>query len=175
MAEMIATRLCVVHAVFEKAMEVSSTLEPDWKDEVMKVKASLEYLKLSVQAQKRWLLSYKYRKDIAMNLVFNLVTQQDSATTTVIARETKADSSSMKTIAALTMVFLPGTFMSSVFSMGWVTRASWHLYVGITLPLTGFVIFIWWLWTTKKIVRPAKENFIGSRRNGMSVPGENTV
>lgn len=34
---------------------------------------SLSYIKQSLNSQKRWLLSYKSRKDIAMNLVFNLV------------------------------------------------------------------------------------------------------
>jgi Mg2+ and Co2+ transporter CorA len=88
--------------------------------------------------------------------VFNLVTQQDSATTTLIARETKADSSSMKTIAALTMVFLPGTFMSSVFGLKFVGDAQWWLYVAITLPLTVVVVIIWWFWTTYPVSRWVK-------------------
>jgi hypothetical protein len=45
------------------------------------------------------------------------VTQQDAATSTTIAREAREDGTSMKIIAALTMVFLPGTFLSSVFGM----------------------------------------------------------
>lgn len=46
--------------------------------------------------------------------VFNLVTQQDAATSATEARKAKADGNSMKVIAALTMVFFPGTFLSSV-------------------------------------------------------------
>lgn len=45
-----------------------------------------------------------------MSLVFNLVTQQDAANTIEIAADTKRDSTSMNAIAALTMIFLPGTF-----------------------------------------------------------------
>lgn len=52
----------------------------------------------------------------------NLVTQQDAATGTQIAHEAKADGISVKIIAALTMVFLPGTFLSSVFGMSCWTR-----------------------------------------------------
>ena len=62
--------------------------------------------------QKMWLHNYRDRKDIAMSLVFNLVTQQDAANNIGIAKEMKRDSSSMNGIAMLTMVFLPGTFTS---------------------------------------------------------------
>lgn len=40
-----------------------------------------------------------------MNLVLNLMTQQDSETSTDIGRDTKDDSASMKVIAVLTMWF----------------------------------------------------------------------
>jgi len=85
--------------------------------------------------------------------VFNLVTQQDSATTTVIARETKADSSSMKTIAALTMLFLPGTYLSSVFGMKSADGVPWWMYVAIAAPLTAAVVLTWWIWTNKQHMR----------------------
>lgn len=79
--------------------------------------------------------------------VFNLVTQQDAATSATIAREAKADGNSMKVIAALTMVFLPGTFLSSVFGMSVLEEEKrWWLYVALTLPLTVFIIAIWWVW-----------------------------
>jgi len=52
----------------------------------------------------------------------------------------------MKTIAALTMVFLPGTFLSSVFGMQMLEGAGWSLYVAITVPLTVAVVGCWWLW-----------------------------
>ncbi|KAF8537354.1 hypothetical protein BDD12DRAFT_911533 [Trichophaea hybrida] len=70
----------------------------------IEISDSIRYLLNSIRAEKRWLLSYKNRKDIAMNLVvFNLVTQQDSQTNLAIALDTKRDSKSMNVIAALTM------------------------------------------------------------------------
>jgi Mg2+ and Co2+ transporter CorA len=78
--------------------------------------------------------------------VFNLVTQQDATTSTAIAEETKADGAAMKTIAALTMVFLPGTFLASVFSMPMLEDAELSLYVAIVVPLTFVVVGCWWLW-----------------------------
>jgi hypothetical protein len=42
-----------------------------------------------------------------MRLVYNLVTQHDAASNIQLAASMKRDSTSMKAIAALTMVFLP--------------------------------------------------------------------
>ncbi|KAI0167303.1 hypothetical protein BJ166DRAFT_230884 [Pestalotiopsis sp. NC0098] len=114
----------------------------------------LEYLVQSLEAQKRWLSSYQSRKDIAMNLVFNLVTQQDSETGTEIARDAKADSASMKTIAVLTMIFLPATAVSGFFGMAFfdvsddgvlISSALVWLFVAITVPLTVLVFFLVWV------------------------------
>ncbi|OCL06378.1 hypothetical protein AOQ84DRAFT_390225 [Glonium stellatum] len=141
MAEMIAESMLVSHQRCKSVLQLA-----DLKDEVIKISDSLTYLKTSIQSQKRWLMSYKNRKDIAMNLVYNLVTQQDSATNTTIARETKADSSSMKTIAILTMLFLPGTFIATVFQLPFVENAEpWH-YLAVTLPLTVLIMAIWSIW-----------------------------
>jgi hypothetical protein len=52
----------------------------------------------------------------------------------------------MKTIAALTMVFLPGTFLASVFSMPMLEDAEWSLYVAMAVPLTITVVGCLWLW-----------------------------
>lgn len=63
--------------------------------------------------------NYATRTNIRVNLFFNLANQGDSRinieiarTSKAIAAETKRDSSSMITIAAVTMFFLPGTFVS---------------------------------------------------------------
>jgi Mg2+ and Co2+ transporter CorA len=74
------------------------------------------------------------------------VTQQDATTSTAIAEEAKADGAAMKTIAALTMLFLPGTFLASVFSMPMLEGAKLSLYVAIVVPLTVTVVGCWWLW-----------------------------
>lgn len=58
----------------------------------------------------------------------------------------------MKTIAALTMVFLPGTFISSIFGLKFVGDAQWWLYIAITLPMTAVVAMTWWFWTSYPVV-----------------------
>lgn len=115
---------------------------------------SLGYLAQTLQARRRWLLSYKSRKDIAMNLVFNLVTQQDSETNMSIAQATKNDSAAMKTIAALTMIFLPATAVSSFFGMAFfngqggefTVTSDWWLFLVLTIPITLVLFLVWLKW-----------------------------
>ena len=59
----------------------------------------------------------------------------------------------MRTIAAVTMLFLPGTFTASLFAMpffktdGRFSVSKWFgLYVAVTVPLTVLVIVIWLFW-----------------------------
>ncbi|KAI6777399.1 hypothetical protein HG530_001344 [Fusarium avenaceum] len=116
---------------------------------------SLDYIARSLESQLRWLQTYKSRKDIAMNLVFNLVTQQDSETSTSIARDTKDDSASMKIIAVLTMIFLPATAVATFFGMSLldvkddgtlrVSELTW-LYALVTLLLTVTIFLFWLYW-----------------------------
>ena len=80
---------------------------------------SLEYLLGRNHRWRRWVSSYSTRVKIRIDLAFNVASQNDNSTnlkianaSAEIARETRKDSSSMITLAALTMLFLPGTFVS---------------------------------------------------------------
>ena len=60
------------------------------------------------------------------------------------------DSSAMKTIAVMTMLFLPGTFFAAVFSMPvlkWdesdVIQKFFWVYWAVTLPTTLVVLITW--------------------------------
>lgn len=87
--------------------------------------------------------------------VFNLVTQQDSETNMSIAQATKNDSAAMKTIAALTMVFLPATAVSSFFGMAFfngqggslTVTSNWWIFLATTIPTTLMLFLIWLKWT----------------------------
>lgn len=96
------------------------------------------------------------RADQRLNLLI-----ADSSLT--IAVEARRDNLSMVTIAAITMIFLPGTFVASFFAMpllNWtadsseavVTRRFW-VYWAVTIPLTIIVILCWLLcfWRTEAV------------------------
>lgn len=113
-----------------------------------------DYLKKGIEARKRWLLSAKSRKETAMSLVYNLVSQKEAETNMGIAQDTRNDSSSMKVIAALTMVFLPASAVSSFFGMAFfdgqagilTVTNEWWMFLAVTVPLTTTVVIIWRLW-----------------------------
>lgn len=107
-----------------------------------------------------WLFYYKQRKDITISLGFHLVTQQDAANNMEIAYDMRRDSSSMNIIAAMTMLFLPGTFTSTILGAGIFSAYAsghsihvsgfWWLWVATTIPLTVLVIRFWMVYQKRR-------------------------
>ena len=86
--------------------------------------------------------------------LFNLITRSDVQASIELARATKNDSSSMKTIAIMTMAFLPATFFAALFAMPmleWkstpVIQERFWMYWAFTLPCTALVFLLWFLIT----------------------------
>jgi Mg2+ and Co2+ transporter CorA len=84
-----------------------------------------------------------------------------------IASDTRKDSESMKTIAVLTMAFLPGTFVSAVLSMNFfdstsgefVVHSKWWIFPTVTIPLTLAVVGLWagWILWKNQLAADRKE------------------
>ncbi|KAI0544713.1 hypothetical protein F4679DRAFT_514053 [Xylaria curta] len=89
----------------------------------------------------------------------NYLTRKDAWATISIAVESKKDSSHMRLFAFLGMIFLPGTFFATLFSMGffnWIPNESnqmispWiGLYFGVTIFTTGATIWRFKEWAKK--------------------------
>lgn len=102
--------------------------------------------------------------------MFHLSNQAEARTNTRIAnltaevaKQTQRDSASMITIAAVTMFFLPGTFISTVMSSVFFSRndvdgsinasgQSWILLATV-IPATVFVFGFWYGWLRWRIRR----------------------
>lgn len=122
------------------------------------------------------LRSLSKRVDNAINLAFNMVTQQDSM---VMLQ----DSSSMKIIAAITLVFLPTTtvatiagsqlFLSTVNGDDWLIQTS-PLFVtlwSISIPLTvvvGMLALAWYWWTHSEQQERIVSMVRAKRRHGVN-------
>lgn len=119
-----------------------------------RVQDSISYVISSMEKQKTWFLNYKQRKDSISSLVYSLVTQQDAANNIQIARSMKEDSTSMTSIAVLTMAFLPGTFVATVVDAeifgASVNDKAWLIWLTITVPLTLAVMICWWIYQKSK-------------------------
>ncbi|KAI0890460.1 uncharacterized protein GGS22DRAFT_13870 [Annulohypoxylon maeteangense] len=77
-----------------------------------------------------------------------------------LTKAAKIDSSSMKVIAVMTMVFLPGTFFATLFavpSLKWdqddVVGKDFWMYWAFTIPFTVLVIILWLVITQRRQMR----------------------
>lgn len=115
---------------------------------------------------------------------------RDSVTSQIIATESasiaqgaRQDSYAMKTIAVLTMFFLPATFISSLLGTNLfvldtsgngkaqlIVSELWWIYLVSAVPLTLFTLLVWWLylqWLLK-----ARKTRIAKRAANGSTPVE---
>ena len=92
----------------------------------------------------------------------NLLNMEIAKATAQVAEETRQDSAAMKTIAVLTLTFLPGTAVATFFSMNmfnWMPGPGesicspyiW-IFFAVTLPITALVYaaWIWWFKFSQK-------------------------
>ncbi|KAI5467162.1 hypothetical protein BGZ63DRAFT_418883 [Mariannaea sp. PMI_226] len=103
------------------------------------------------------------RVQLQIEALVNLIGQHDSINNTDIALSSHRDASSMKTLAVVTMFFLPGSFIAALFStpcfnwasvdvnnfssIGVASTPQFSLYWAITIPMTllTFVLYYAWL------------------------------
>ena len=99
----------------------------------------------------------------------------------------KRDSIAMKTIAILSIVFLPGTFMGTLFSINafkWgdphsgetssltVSPSIW-IYWAITVPLTLITFLVWVSWSRREHYKSSKRLML--HRTNASIESESAA
>ncbi|KAM3556462.1 hypothetical protein MY1884_005047 [Beauveria asiatica] len=160
----------VLHFIIKQLDKEASAAAPSLRDAQHLLRHHVGVLEERLEMQ---MLDTQYtmkRVDIQINALFNMMMQQDNSngielakSSHQIARASYRDSSSMKTLAIVTMFFLPGSFVSAMFSMpmfkwdkadpdsssiGVGLLPQFGLYWVITLPLTiaTFCLYLMWLW-----------------------------
>lgn len=98
--------------------------------------------------------------DPLLTQLFNLIAQKEAKVGIAVAQDSrtlasasKEDSTAMKTLAAVTVVFLPGTFVASFFAMPlfeWNAVGHFWVYWAVTVPLTFLTLVVWVLWTRRQ-------------------------
>ncbi|KAJ5385164.1 hypothetical protein N7517_003075 [Penicillium concentricum] len=100
-------------------------------------------------------ISNEKRLQNEIQLAFNTVAQHDASVTLEIGRATQLDSATMKTIAFVTLTFLPPTFICAIFSMsffdfggdsGWTMSNKFWIYWVFAIPTTVFTTLVWTYW-----------------------------
>ncbi|KAL8787554.1 MAG: hypothetical protein Q9195_007726 [Heterodermia aff. obscurata] len=122
------------------------------------------------------------------NFILSTITQSDADYTAAIAIDGKRDGIAMKTIAILGILFLPGTFVATLFSMDMfhfadsgktssltVSPSLW-IYWAISVPLTIVTLLAWVLWSRKENLKSVQRLTVyrahTPRRSGYTVAGE---
>jgi hypothetical protein len=127
---------------------------------------SLERLSLQRQVVCAGITSYFLFKRVLTEDVItqmdSIVNLRESTVSTILAAQqkrlaevTRRDGASMKTLAFLGSLFLPGTFLASIFSMSFfdfgggmngssVSTGLW-IYFVVMMPLTGIIVGTWWM------------------------------
>lgn len=90
-----------------------------------------------------------------IQLAFNTVAQHDASLSVKISHAMMSDSTALKTLAFVTFVFLPPTFISSIFSMSFFKfddggnfsmSGEFWIYWAFALPTTIVSTLIWQFW-----------------------------
>ncbi|PNP60642.1 hypothetical protein FNYG_14626 [Fusarium nygamai] len=181
-----------IDSVQECLKYVNSVAPPQRKDAVNSASTAIEeQLRLATENAKELLSRSQFIKErtqTQITAIYNLIAQNDSLTNRGLAVDSHAmavasrrDSSAMKAIGLLTMVFLPATFIATLFAMPifqWnaepgtsVVSDRFWVYWAVTLPLTAIVVLVWLAWlrlTTRN--RPAPRDKAGKTRFGDSRP-----
>ena len=132
----------------------------------------LSLLSQRIQESRSTIFNLILQHNQAVNLSIQHANVQIAESSRRIAEATMSDSASMKTIAILTMVFLPGTAVASFFS---ITMFNWNanpgqgvvsgylwVYFVLAVPLTAIVLAIWWISTKRREKELRRQNTGGS-------------
>ncbi|KAI0162328.1 hypothetical protein GGR57DRAFT_489996 [Xylariaceae sp. FL1272] len=144
----------------EKYKNVIQGINPHTsKNEHRELEEYLEYLANDVQTMVTNVQSIKARLELQLDVLYNFVAQVDNDLNLRMAYRTGIDGTAMKTLAYVTAVFLPPTFVAIVFSMSmfdWqasvgkdetrvVVPDVWIFFV-VSVPLTLVVLVLWRWW-----------------------------
>lgn len=91
-----------------------------------------------------------------IQLAYNTVAQYDAGVSVRVGQAAQLDSAAMKTVAFATLIFLPPTFISAVFSTSffaydpgsgaWLVSDMFWLYWAVAIPTTVVTSLLWYLW-----------------------------
>ncbi|KAJ6446544.1 magnesium transport protein CorA, transmembrane region [Purpureocillium lavendulum] len=124
------------------------------------MQARLEFYKVKVKGLENYIHTTLKRLKVQREALYNIMSQREARLNLEIAGEqrriahaSKRDSTAMKTISLMGALFLPGTYLASVFSMTFfnfqtdahpIVASQLWIYFAITVPVTAAIVGSWW-------------------------------
>ncbi|KAH6610705.1 magnesium transport [Trichoderma cornu-damae] len=134
----------------------------------------MEFYKVKLKGLENYIHTTLERLKVQREALYNIMSQREARLNLEIAGEqrriahaSKRDSTAMKTISLMGALFLPGTYLASVFSMTFFNFQSdadpvisnWlWVYFIITIPLTAFIVGFWIWYDRRKEARYAVDD-----------------
>ncbi|KAK4198305.1 hypothetical protein QBC40DRAFT_230273 [Triangularia verruculosa] len=131
----------------------------------MTIRDDVEYTRRRIAMLLSQVEQMKDRTQSQTNFMLSNIAQNDAEYTAAIAVDGKRDSIAVKTISILGIIYLPATFVATLFSVDmfkWgpspedaetpglsVTPDMW-IYWAVTVPLTLVTILVWYFWSQRE-------------------------
>ncbi|UKZ47183.1 hypothetical protein TrVGV298_001397 [Trichoderma virens] len=147
-------------STLSKYSSITSSYAIPTVQDIAILNGTLEYLDSSCQSLTYLISDYSGRTKTRIDLLYHLANQAESQSTRELAELARQDSAAMLTIAAVTLLFLPGTFIASILSTTIFNFADgemqvyrkWWIFPVTVVPFTILVFVAWFAWLGQKRV-----------------------
>ncbi|KAL9114442.1 MAG: hypothetical protein Q9227_001523 [Pyrenula ochraceoflavens] len=136
---------------------------PEQQDSHVALEELLKFNVVIAEAAAHHVAGLQERMALQLNVLYNFVAQKDNRLSAKLAASAGRDSVSMKILAFISAIFLPGSFISGMFSISmfdWqhnadpaVISSRFWIYWVITIPLTALTLVGWGVWWGIEIKR----------------------
>lgn len=138
----------------------------------MELKSAIDHFSCEAISSAEYLSGMRSRLEIQLAVLYNFVGQAGNEVNARIAATTSLDSAAMKTLAFVTTIFSPLSFVASLFSIpvfDWqassedgssdhsVVSSRFWIYWVVSVPLTAATLLGWRLWWKRQKVHYAME------------------
>ena len=158
------TLLVAIETISNMHMQYSSFLEgPSPYAASVRLRQLFNFQTQILKGQHARSVTIEARLKNELNLAINLVAQQESAATVRTSEAARSDGAAMRAVSVISLVFLPFTFVSTIFSTtffafipssssgpaSWAVSEQFWIYWVVSIPLTMTALSAW-LWWQKR-------------------------
>ncbi|ROT34868.1 hypothetical protein SODALDRAFT_329068 [Sodiomyces alkalinus F11] len=142
--------------------ELAASCDADF-DYLFHLKPAMKKLTSDLETS---LVYLQTRAECQSSVIFSMMTHEDATLNTELAAAARKDSSAMKSIAMMTMFFLPGTFFAAVFSMPSLpSEAEEHFWIfWVCAVASTLVVFVVWRYHHRLMEAKSKSKIGFSRQ-----------
>ena len=162
----------VLTSVLEARPQPSSSADSEEGFNLKSMQKAARVLNATTGTHESTIRLLESRGKTQLSVLFNLIAQRDATVNIELAKDSRTiafaaqhDSDSMKTIAIMTMAFLPATFFAAFFSMpllewngGKMIQTRFWIFWAFAIPITALVFVLWYVISKRHAIHKRIEN-----------------